>query len=93
MVIPKPLPFFSFFVLTNSYFHYFKKGESKMTNNQKGLVLIGIGLLLLLANGWVTVRLLTLGLSLVVINYGLLKMGKPSLIDSIRQLLGMLKFW
>ncbi len=64
-----------------------------MTNNQKGLVLIGIGLLLLLANGWVTVRLLTLGLSLVVINYGLLKMGKPSLIDSIRQLLGMLKFW
>lgn len=64
-----------------------------MTNTNKGLLLIGFGLLLLAANGWVTVRLLTLVLALVVINYGLLKMNKPSLIDSVRQLLGLLKFW
>ena len=65
------------------------------TSNEKkkGIALIGLGLLLLAANGWVTVRLLTLIVSLVVINYGLLKMGHPSLTTCVRNALSALKFW
>ena len=64
-----------------------------MTDLQKGFILIGFGLFLLVLNGLVTVRILTLMAALALINYGLIKMGKPSLIDSIRQLLTLLKFW
>jgi len=65
------------------------------TSNEKkkGIILIALGFLLLAANGWVTVRLLTLIVSLVVINYGLLKMGYPSLTACVRNALAMLKFW
>jgi hypothetical protein len=58
------------------------------TSNEKkkGIALIGLGLVLLAANGWVTVRLLTLLVSLVVINYGLLT-------TCVRNALSALKFW
>ncbi len=64
-----------------------------MTEKNKGILLIGLGVLFLAANGWVTVRLLTLIFSLILINYGLLKMGMPSLVDCVRKALAMLKFW
>ncbi len=64
-----------------------------MTEKNKGILLIGLGFLFLAANGWVTVRLLTLIFSLILINYGLLKMGMPSLVDCVRKALSMLKFW
>lgn len=65
----------------------------KIIEKNKGFILIGLGLILLAANGWVTVRLLTLVLSLILINYGLLKLGKPSLFNCVREALLMLKFW
>lgn len=64
-----------------------------MSEKSKGMLLIGLGVLFLAANGWVTVRLLTLVLALVLINYGLSKMGMPSLVDYLRNGLAMLKFW
>ncbi len=63
------------------------------SEKKKGIALIGLGFLFLAANGWVTVRLLTLILSLVLINYGLLKMGHPSLMTCVRNALSALKFW
>ena len=74
-------------------FPYRKGVGMAMTEKSKGLVFIGLGCLFLAANGWVTVRLLTLVLALVLINYGLTKMGKPSLTDYIRAALSVLKFW
>ncbi len=62
-------------------------------DKKKGIVLIGLGILLLAANGWVTVRLLTLIIALIVINYGLLKMEYPSLTTCVRNALSALKFW
>lgn len=69
-----------------------QKGCS-MTEKNKGLICIGLGVLFLAANGWVTVRLLTLVFALILINYGLLRMGMPSLIDCIRSGLSALRFW
>ncbi len=63
------------------------------SEKKKGIALIGLGLLLLAANGWVTVRLLTLIVSLVLMNYGLLKMGYPSLTTYVGNALSALKFW
>lgn len=63
------------------------------SEKKKGIALIALGLLFLAANGWVTVRLLTLVFSLVLINYGLLKMGQPSLFSCIKSALAALKFW
>lgn len=61
--------------------------------HKKGIILIGLGLLLLALNDWVTIRLITLIFSLMLINYGLLKMGKSSLLDYVRTALRGLKFW
>lgn len=66
---------------------------AKLSDQKKGLLLIGVGLLFLVGNGWVTVHLLTLIFSLILINYGLLKMGKHSLTDYVRAALAALKFW
>ena len=63
------------------------------SEKKKGIALIGLGFLFLAANGWVTVRLLTLIFSLVLINYGLLKMGHPSLTSCVKSALAALKFW
>ncbi len=61
--------------------------------HKKGIILIGLGLLLLALNDWVTIRLITLVFALMLINYGLLKMGKSSLVDYARNALQALKFW
>ena len=60
---------------------------------KKGIILIGLGMLLLVLNDWVTIRLITLLFALMLINYGLLKMGKPSLFDYARNVLQVLNFW
>jgi hypothetical protein len=72
-----------------------RKGVRMAISNEKkkGIALIGLGLLLLVANGWVTLRLLTLILALVVINYGFLKVGYPSLATCVHNALSALKFW
>lgn len=58
----------------------------------KGIILIAIGLCFLMGNGWVTIRLLTLVLGLLFINYGLIKLGSPSLVDFFKNVFSALKF-
>ena len=59
----------------------------------KGILLIGFGLFFLMINGWVTIRILTLILALILINFGFIKLGYPSLIECLKNLYVLLKFW
>lgn len=67
--------------------------EETKKRSKKGMALIALGVLLLVFNGWVTIRIITLLLGLLLINYGLIKMGEPSLINYARAFVRLFKFW
>lgn|GEM_PF-2779303 len=60
--------------------------------HKKGIILIGLGLLLLVVSDWITTRIITLAAALAFINYGLLQMGKPSLMDYARTAFNFFNF-